>query len=71
MKPLVVAALYQFIELPDYQALRGPLLDHCMEHGLTGTLLLAAEGINGTVAGTRDGIDALNAWFEADGRFVN
>jgi len=71
MKPLVVAALYQFVELPDYQALRGPLLEHCMEHGLTGTLLLAAEGINGTVAGTREGIDALNAWFEADGRFVN
>lgn len=67
--PLVVAALYQFVELPDYKALREPLLAHCTEHGLTGTLLLAEEGINGTVAGTRDGIDALKAWLNADGRF--
>lgn len=71
MSPLIIAALYQFVELPDYRELREPLLKHCMDHGVTGTLLLAAEGINGTVAGTREGIDALNAWFAADGRFGN
>lgn len=65
----VVAALYQFTDLPDYGALQGPLLSVCDTHGLKGTLLLAGEGINGTVAGTRSGIDALRAFLAADGRF--
>ena len=69
MNQLVVAALYQFVELPDYQELRAPLLDTCMSHGVRGTLLLAEEGINGTIAGTREGIDGVKAWLAADGRF--
>ena len=69
MNQLVVAALYQFVELPDYQALRAPLLDTCMSHGVQGTLLLAAEGINGTIAGPREGIDAVRTWLDTDGRF--
>src|SRR6056300_2044993 len=69
MNQLVVAALYQFVELPDYQALRAPLLDACMSHDVQGTLLLAEEGINGTIAGPRKGIDAVRAWLDADGRF--
>ena len=69
MNQLVVAALYQFVELPDYRAIRAPLLDTCMSHGLRGTLLLAEEGINGTIAGTREGIDAVKQWLDADGRF--
>ena len=71
MNQLVVAALYQFVELPDYQSLREPLLETCMSQGVRGTLLLAAEGINGTIAGTREGIDAVKAWLESDGRFNN
>ena len=71
MNQLVVAALYQFVELPDYQSLREPLLDTCMSHGVRGTLLLAAEGINGTIAGSREGIDAVKIWLESDGRFNN
>ncbi len=54
-----VAALYQFIALPDFRDIRAPLLALCNGLALKGTLLLAAEGINGTVAGTGDGIDAL------------
>lgn len=54
-----VAALYQFVDLPDYEALRQPLFDLANAHGIKGTLLLAHEGINGTVAGTEAGIDAL------------
>ena len=69
MNQLVVAALYQFVELPDYRTIRSPLLDTCMSHGLRGTLLLAEEGINGTIAGTREGIDAVKQWLDADGRF--
>ena len=69
MNQLVVAALYQFVELPDYRTIRAPLLDTCMGHGLRGTLLLAEEGINGTIAGTREGIDAVKQWLDDDGRF--
>ena len=56
---LTVAALYHFTRFPAPAALRGPLLACAQAQGLRGTLLLAPEGINGTVAGTRAGIDAL------------
>ncbi|MBR0932526.1 rhodanese-related sulfurtransferase [Bradyrhizobium jicamae] len=59
--PLKVAALYQFAALPDFRALREPLRARCAELGLKGSVLLAHEGINGTVAGTDDGIDAFVA----------
>jgi UPF0176 protein len=58
---LKVAALYQFAALPDYRCLREPLRALCAGLGLRGSILLAAEGINGTVAGSDDGIDALVA----------
>jgi UPF0176 protein len=56
---LKVAALYQFAALPDFRELREPLRARCAGLGLKGSILLAAEGINGTVAGHDDGIDAL------------
>jgi UPF0176 protein len=56
-----VAAFYQFVGLPDFAALQEPLRQFCAAQGLTGTLLLAAEGINGTLAGTEAAIDALVA----------
>ncbi len=56
-----VAALYQFVSLPDFREIRDPLHALCSELGIKGTLLLAQEGINGTVAGTEEGIDALIA----------
>jgi UPF0176 protein len=56
-----VAALYQFVRLPDYQELKEPLHRICLDLGIKGTFLLAREGINGTVAGSPDGIDALVA----------
>ena len=54
-----VAALYQFASLPDHRDLRLPLRDFCRSLGLMGTILLAPEGINGTVAGSPDGIDKM------------
>lgn len=54
-----VAALYQFVALPDFRELREPLRRICLDLGLKGTLLLANEGINGTVAGRAEDIDAL------------
>lgn len=58
---LKVAALYQFAALPGYRRLREPLRARCVDLGLKGSILLAAEGINGTVAGSDEGIDALAA----------
>ena len=52
-----VAALYKFTPFDDPTALRAPLLAACEAVGVRGTLLLAREGINGTIAGTRAGID--------------
>lgn len=66
---IVVAALYRFARLDDFEALRGPLLALMQAHDVHGTLLLAREGINGTVSGLRHDIDALLAWLRADGRF--
>ncbi|MBU2959709.1 rhodanese-related sulfurtransferase [Citreicella sp. C3M06] len=54
-----VCALYHFTRFDDPAGLQGPLLDCCRAHAVTGTLLLAGEGINGTIAGPRAGIDAV------------
>jgi UPF0176 protein len=56
-----VAALYQFVPLPDVRELKDALHKLCTDLEIRGTLLLAQEGINGTVAGTEEGIDALMA----------
>ena len=62
---LIIAALYHFTKFPDPAALRGPLLDLCLSHSVKGSLLLAHEGVNGTIAGPRDGIDAVLAHLRA------
>ncbi|MFC3208568.1 oxygen-dependent tRNA uridine(34) hydroxylase TrhO [Aquamicrobium soli] len=62
--PFRVAALYRFCRLERFEALREPLLKLCEEQHLKGTLLLAPEGINGTVAGGEAGIAALMAYLE-------
>ncbi len=58
---LIVAALYKFTRFDDPEALIEPLRDLCEMQGVKGSLLVASEGINGTIAGTRDGIDAVLA----------
>ena len=68
---IVVAALYKFARLHDYRELQPGLLDFCVAHGLNGTILLAAEGINGTVAGTRAAVDALLVFLRADARLAD
>lgn len=69
MSQIVVAALYKFVKLPDYEALVPRLKEFCDSLGIKGTLLLAEEGINGTVSGSRAAIDALAAFLKSDGRF--
>jgi UPF0176 protein len=67
---VVVAALYRFAKFPDYESFREPLLEILLTHEVRGTLLLAAEGINGTIAGNRIGIDAVLTWLAKDHRFA-
>ncbi|OBU25542.1 rhodanese domain-containing protein [Photobacterium kishitanii] len=66
MNQYVVCALYKFVELKNYLELREPMLALMEKHHIRGTLLLASEGINGTVAADRNGIDTLLAWLNAD-----
>ena len=54
---ITIAALYHFTRFPDPAALRAPLQALCDDQGVMGSLLLAAEGVNGTIAGQRAGID--------------
>ncbi|MEM7396717.1 MAG: rhodanese-related sulfurtransferase [Verrucomicrobiota bacterium] len=65
---IVIVALYKFVELEDYQALRDPLQVCCEQHRVLGTLLLAGEGINGTFAGPRRGVDAVLDFLRQDER---
>ena len=58
----VTCAMYKFVALPHFASLRQPLLDVMNDNQVFGTLLLAAEGINGTVSSTREGIDNLLKW---------
>jgi UPF0176 protein len=54
--PFLVAALYHFVSVPHFESLRAPLQQLCEDNGVKGTLLLAHEGINGTIAGPDAGI---------------
>ena len=63
--PIRVVALYRFTRFADPAALREPLARVCRAHGVRGSLLLAREGINGTIAGADAGIEAVLAHIRA------
>lgn len=69
--PVTVAALYRFAPLDNALQMKAELAEFCCARGIRGTLILAHEGINGTVAGSAQAIDALleklNAWKEFSG----
>jgi UPF0176 protein len=67
----VIAAFYKFITLDDYQNRRQSLLNLCQQYNIKGTILLAAEGINGTIAGTRSSIDTILADLRSDPCFAD
>ena len=68
MTQYVVAALYKFADLPDFEAMIPPLKALCDANKVKGTLLLAHEGVNGTIAGSREGIDAVVKYLGDDKR---
>lgn len=69
--PIVVCALYKFVALPDFADFRQPLLNIMEQQKVRGTLLLAKEGINGTIAGSRKGIDFVLNWLRREARFAD
>ena len=60
-----IAAFYRFVPLPSCRQLQAPLRALCVAQGVRGTVLLAEEGINGTLAGTPEAIEAVFAWLGA------
>ena len=71
MASVVITALYKFVDLKDYRSLKVSLDRLCGEHDLKGTLLLAQEGINGTVAGSHRATQALLNFFKSDERLAD
>lgn len=68
---IVVCAMYKFVRLDDIEEIKPGLLRQMLNTGVKGSLLLAAEGINGTIAGSRNAIDALIAYLDQDPRLQN
>ena len=68
-KKIIVCALYHFVRLPDFEDLRVSLRDLMDLNQVRGTILLAHEGINGTIAGSRTGIDAVLGWLKSHAEF--
>ena len=65
---IVVAALYHFARLEDFESMREPLVTLMKSTDVRGTLLLAREGVNGTISGTRESIDGILAHLRSDVR---
>lgn len=70
-KPFLVAAFYKFVELNDCDVIRGPLQQRCEDLGLLGTILLANEGINGTISGKPEKVRRLFERLREDERFAD
>lgn len=71
MNDFLVAALYKFVAFPDFAEFQQPLREFCLQHGIAGTLLLASEGINGTIAGSEEGVRAVLDHLRNDERFAD
>ncbi len=70
MSQFIVCALYKFVALEKFEDLQQPLLAKMLNNGVCGTLLLAQEGINGTIAGSRESVDILLQWLRSDPRLA-
>lgn len=68
---LVVAAVYKFVKLPDFAEKQHSLLSLCQSHGVKGTILLAPEGINGTIAASRQAVDSVLCFLRSDPRLAD
>jgi UPF0176 protein len=71
MTDFLTAAFYKFVDLPDFTALKAPLLACCEENQVKGIILLASEGINSTIAGPAAGVRAVLAHLRRDPRLAH
>jgi UPF0176 protein len=71
MATVLTAAFYKFVDLTDFAAMQAPLLAFCDERKVKGTILLAEEGINGTIAGTAESVHAVLAYLRRDVRLAS
>lgn len=69
--PILLAALYKFVPLPDFEALRPQYKQRMLDADIKGTILLAPEGINGTVSGTPEAVYAFLDYLRADPRLAD
>jgi UPF0176 protein len=67
----IVATFYKFVKLPDFAEKQAPLLAYCQAQGIKGTIMLAPEGINGIIAGSRPKIEAVVAFLRSDSRLAD
>ncbi|GAB4539642.1 MAG: rhodanese-related sulfurtransferase [Pleurocapsa sp.] len=67
----IVATFYKFVALEDLETQKNAIATYCIQHDIKGTILLAAEGINGTIAGSRQGIDAVMGWLRSHPAFAD
>ncbi|MCB0037548.1 MAG: hypothetical protein KDE51_26135, partial [Anaerolineales bacterium] len=67
----IIAAFYKFFDFDDYAEQKEPLETFCKAHDVFGTILVAHEGVNGTIAGPRAGIDAVLAYLRSDARMAD
>lgn len=64
----IIASFYHFVELSNYYDMKEEIKDQCNSWKLKGTILLANEGINATISGTRDGINSVFHFLRSDCR---
>jgi len=62
----IIAAFYHFFDFPTFEESRKPLLELLKKNGIKGSVLIAPEGINATISGTREGIDAVLSYIETE-----
>ena len=70
-KPYLVCAFYKFVKLSDYKTLRPKLKELMHQHQVRGTILLAEEGINGTISGRAKDVGQVMDWLRTDARLIN
>ncbi len=69
MSEFLVAAFYKFVSLPEFEELQASILEMAKSNEVMGTILLASEGINGTVAGPKKGVENLLAGIRTNPKF--
>lgn len=70
-RSLVVVSFYKFADVPDYESLREPLRDLCNRNLVSGHIILASEGINGSICGTPEAVNRVLATVQEDTRFAD